>query len=161
MALYGALALIEAIIPFVLHLGTTGLCIAIFATEYGETSPLSRSGLVLKFILNFFVAVQFMFFHRAWAWNLAHLTTITLYTIGRFPAGGGNGALTALDRAFIYYGFIIHGILIWFNPLVMRLAKRKLAYRYLETFDPNWSPETQSRTLRLIAWAKESLLGRL
>jgi hypothetical protein len=142
---------LNAVIPFILHLGTTGLGIAIFATMYWDLSALSKAGMILKLMMNFFIIIQFMFFHRAWVWNLAHMITIALYTVGRFPAGGGRGILTRLDRAFIYYGFIVHGILIWFSPLVMKMLKSYMSSEYLATFDPGWTSRKQSWLLKLIA----------
>jgi hypothetical protein len=141
--------IVEAIIPFILYLGTLGLGIAIFATMYASLSALSRVAMIIKFVFNMFIAVQLMFIHRAWIWNLVHLVTIALYTLGRFPAGGGNGALTTLDRAFIYYGFIMHGMLMCMNPLILRIAKSKLRSEYLKSFDPDWTPEDQPWSLRL------------
>ncbi|KAI4597984.1 hypothetical protein KJ359_003792 [Pestalotiopsis sp. 9143b] len=159
VALYGLSTICNAVLPFILHLGTTGVGIAILATEYAQLSALARAGVILKLLMNFLVFAQFVFAHRAWVWNLAHLVTIALFTIGRFLAGRGNGHLTSLDRVFVYYGFVIHAILMVLNPVAMRLAKSKLSQEYMKTFDPDWTPEKQSWELKGIQMIKRWLMG--
>lgn len=158
-ALFGLSALCNIMVPFLLHLGTTGIGIAILATAYAKLSALARAGVILKLGINFFVMVQFVFAHRAWVWNLAHLVTLALFTIGRFPAGGGDGNLTVLDRVFVYYGFVIHAAMMVLSPLVMRVAKSRLSAEYMKTFDPAWTPEKQSWELKWIQSVKNRVMS--
>ncbi|ETS82249.1 hypothetical protein PFICI_07251 [Pestalotiopsis fici W106-1] len=156
-ALWVLLAVCNVAVPLLLYFGTTGLGIAILATTYAKLSALSRAGVILKLVMNFFAIVQSFFIHLAWVWNLAHLITIALFTIGRFPAGGGDGNLTALDRAFVGYGFTIHTVLMVMCPLIMKVARSRMSTEYMKTFDPAWTPEKQSWEMKGIQWVKNRM----